>query len=195
MTLSKPVPDRLIIGVSGASGSLLAARLLELLAALDLETHLVVSSSAAETLRIETTIPLEDLLQRADYHYDNLDLSAPIASGSFQTRGMLIIPCSIKTLSAVANSFSADLIARAADVTLKEGRPLGLVVRETPLHRGHLRLMDKAARSGAIIYPPVPAFYTGSVTLTELIDQLLGRILARIGIPNSYYQPWEGNPS
>jgi 4-hydroxy-3-polyprenylbenzoate decarboxylase len=122
--------------------------------------------------------------------YEHADIGAAIASGSFVTMGMVVIPCSIKTLSAIANAYSADLLARAADVTLKEGRPLVLVVRETPLHRGHLRLMSLAADSGAIIYPPMPAFYTRPQSLEQMVDNLVGRILARMGIPNDLYDEW-----
>ena len=124
--------------------------------------------------------------------YNYRDLGARIASGSFTTQGMVVIPCSIKTLSAVANSLAGDLLTRAADVTLKEGRPLLLVVRETPLHRGHIRLMDLAAAAGAVIFPPVPAFYTHPQSVDALIDNLVGRVLARLGIENSLYQQWQG---
>ncbi|HET7010974.1 MAG TPA: UbiX family flavin prenyltransferase, partial [Anaerolineales bacterium] len=124
--------------------------------------------------------------------YDRADLAAAVASGSFANRGMLIIPCSIKTLSAVANSYADDLIARAADVTLKEGRPLVLVVRETPLHRGHLRLMDLAARAGAVIFPPVPAFYARPETLDDIVTATVGRALLRMGLDNPGYMRWSG---
>ncbi len=119
------------------------------------------------------------------------DISAAIASGSYKTQGMLVVPCSIKTLSAIANSYSADLLTRAADVTLKEGRPLLLAVRETPLHPGHLRLMSLAAEAGAVIFPPVPAFYARPQTIEELVENLIGRMLARIGIENELYLQWK----
>ncbi|NMC14399.1 MAG: UbiX family flavin prenyltransferase, partial [Chloroflexi bacterium] len=122
------------------------------------------------------------------------DVGSAIASGSFRTSGMVIIPCSIKTLSAVANSYDDDLITRAADVTLKEGKPLLLVVREAPLHRGHIKLMDKAARSGAIIFPPVPAFYAHPQSIDDIIDNIVGRVLLRMGIENDKYQKWAGLP-
>ena len=135
---------------------------------------------------------MDDVLALAHTSYNPRDVGAAIASGSFPTLGMVVIPCSIKSLSAIANSYSADLLSRAADVTLKEGRPLLLVVRETPLHRGHIRLMDRAAAAGAIIFPPVPAFYTHPQTIDELVDNLVGRMLARLGIENERYQQWEG---
>jgi len=118
------------------------------------------------------------------------DIGAPIASGSFATLGMIVIPCSVKTLSAVANSYTDNLLSRAADVTLKEGRPLLLAVRETPLHRGHLRLMELATQAGAIIFPPVPAFYLHPQTLDEMVNHIVGRALARIGIENALYKEW-----
>jgi 4-hydroxy-3-polyprenylbenzoate decarboxylase len=142
------------------------------------------------TILNETDLEAEQVLALADVVYEHADIGAAIASGSFVTMGMVVIPCSIKTLSAIANAYSADLLARAADVTLKEGRPLVLVVRETPLHRGHLRLMSLAADSGAIIYPPMPAFYTRPQSLEQMVDNLVGRILARMGIPNDLYDEW-----
>jgi 4-hydroxy-3-polyprenylbenzoate decarboxylase len=124
--------------------------------------------------------------------YDPRDIGATIASGSFPVHGMIVIPCLIKTLSAIANSCADDLIVRAADVTLKEGRPLVLVVRETPLHRGYLRLMDLAARAGAVTFPPVPAFYRRPATLDDLVDDTVARALQRLGIPNPGVTPWKG---
>ena len=128
----------------------------------------------------------------ADVAYNVNDVGAAIASGSFVTAGMTVIPCSVKTLSAVANSYSADLISRAADVTLKEGRPLVLVFRETPLHLGHLRLMERAAKIGAVILPPVPAFYARPKTVDDIVDNTVGRILLRMGIENELYLQWAG---
>lgn len=183
---------RLVVGITGASGVILGIRLLELLRDIDIETHLVISSSGRFNIQQETAWKINDVFDLADYHYKNQDISAKIASGSFATMGMIIIPCSIKTLSAVANSYAGDLIVRAADVTLKEGRPLVLVVRETPLHRGHLRLMDLAAQAGAVIYPPLPAFYTHPQSLEKIIDNIIGRVLARMGIENPWFKEWEG---
>jgi len=124
--------------------------------------------------------------------YDARDVGAAIASGSFLTAGMVVIPCSVKTLSAVANSYSADLIARAADVTLKEGRPLLLVLRESPLHLGHIQLMERAAEIGAVILPPAPAFYARPQTVDEIVDNIVGRVLLRLGIENDLYLKWAG---
>ncbi len=186
-------PQRLVIGISGASGAILAVRLLEVLAQMGgIETHLVVSPAARMTIRDETGRSVKDVEALADVVYKPQDVGAAIASGSFPTSGMIIVPCSIKTLSAVAHSFAGDLLARAADVTLKEGRPLLLVVRETPLHLGHLRLMVQAAEIGAIIFPPVPAFYAHLSSVEEMVDNTVGRVLARLGIDNELYMRWEG---
>jgi 4-hydroxy-3-polyprenylbenzoate decarboxylase len=182
---------RLVVGISGASGVILAIRLLEALRPTDIETHLVLSPAARRTIAAETDWDLGAVKELADVTYRFSDVGAAIASGSFETLGMVVIPCSIKTLSAIANSYSADLLARAADVTLKEGRPLVLVVREAPLHYGHLRLMSLATRIGAVIYPPVPAFYTRPQTVAEITDQIVGRVLARLGIQNDLYLRWQ----
>jgi len=186
------IPARLVVGITGASGVILGIRLLERLRPMGIETHLVLSPAAKVTISQETDWKVSDVLALADVVYNFSNISASIASGSFATRGMVIIPCSIKTLSAVANAFAEDLLARAADVTLKEGRPLLLVVRETPLHRGHLRLMSLAAEAGAIIFPPVPAFYARPTNIDVLIDNLVGRVLFRLGIENDLYQEWHG---
>jgi len=186
-------PQRLVVGISGASGAILAVRLLEVLAQMDgIETHLVISPAARMTIRDETGRSVKDVESLADVVYKPQDVGAAIASGSFPTGGMVVIPCSIKTLSAVAHSFAGDLLARAADVTLKEGRPLLLVVRETPLHLGHLRLMVQAAELGAVIFPPVPAFYARLSSIEEMVDNTVGRVLARLGIDNELYMKWEG---
>jgi 4-hydroxy-3-polyprenylbenzoate decarboxylase len=182
---------RLVVGISGASGIILAIRLLEALRPTDIETHLVLSPAARRTIAAETDWDLGAVKELADVTYRFSDVGAAIASGSFETLGMVVIPCSIKTLSAIANSYSADLLARAADVTLKEGRPLVLVVREAPLHYGHLRLMSLATRIGAVIYPPVPAFYARPQTVAEITDQIVGRVLARLGIQNDLYLRWQ----
>jgi 4-hydroxy-3-polyprenylbenzoate decarboxylase len=182
--------ERLIVGISGASGVILGIRLLEYLKTRSVETHLVVSPSARKTMTQETKWSFEDVVDLADFHYQFTDIGAAIASGSFVTSGMVVVPCSIKTLSAVANSYSQDLISRTGDVTLKEGRPLVLVVRESPLHRGHLRNMLLASEAGAVIFPPVPAFYTKPGSLEEVIDNIVGRVLARLGIENELYARW-----
>jgi 4-hydroxy-3-polyprenylbenzoate decarboxylase len=183
---------RLVVGITGASGVILGIRLLEMLRPMDIETHLVLSPAARITIAQETSWKVSDVLELASVNYNYQDIGAAPASGSFSTLGMVVIPCSIKTLSAGANSYADDLITRAADVTLKEGRPLLLVVRETPLHRGHIRLLDLAASAGAIIYPPVPAFYALPKSIDDLVNNTVGRILARIGIENNGYTRWEG---
>ncbi|GAB4469373.1 MAG: UbiX family flavin prenyltransferase [Anaerolineales bacterium] len=181
---------RMVVAISGASGVILGIRLLEILRTLSFETHLILSPAARLTIQAETDWQVEEVIKLADVHYSHRDIAAAIASGSFITRGMMIVPCSMKTLSAIANSYADDLISRAADVTLKEGRPLLLAVRETPLHRGHLRLMDLATQCGAIIFPPVPAFYARPKSIDEMIDHLVGRMLARLGIDNPHFLHW-----
>lgn len=184
---------RLIIGISGASGAIYGVRSLEALAARpDVETHLVISRAARMIIPHELGRSVFEVEGLADYAYAPDDLAAPLASGSFARHGMLIAPCSIKTLSAVANSYAANLIARAADVTLKEGRPLLLLVRETPLHLGHLRLMARAAELGAIIFPPTPTFYGHPQSVSEIVDDSVGRALARLGLKNELYARWKG---
>jgi 4-hydroxy-3-polyprenylbenzoate decarboxylase len=190
--MSDPSRKRIILAITGASGAILGIRALEMLHELGFETHLIVTNAARMTIKEETDRMLEDLVALSSAFYDPDDLGTPIASGSFRTEGMLIVPCSIKTLSAVANSYTADLTARAADVCLKEGRPLLLAVREAPLHPGHIRLMEQAAQAGAILYPPIPFFYDRPQSMQGMIDSLLGRMLQRAGIDNDYYPHWEG---
>lgn len=186
---------RLIVGISGASGVIYGIRLLEVLRANpEIETHLVLSPAARRTIVLETDYTVRQVLDLADVVHPFHDVGAAIASGSFRTMGMVIIPCSIKTLGAIVSGYTADLMSRAADVALKEGRPLVLVVRETPLHLGHLDLMRRAARMGAVIMPPVPAFYGRPRTLQDLIDQTVGRVLLRLGIENDLYARWKEGP-
>lgn len=188
----KAEKQRLVIGISGASGVILGIRALEILHPMDeIETQLVISPAAKLTIAQETDWAFKDVLGLADVVHNYHDIGASIASGSFATLGMIVLPCSIKTLSAIANSYADNLLVRAADVTLKEGRPLILGVRETPLHRGHLRLMAQAAKSGAIIFPPMPAFYAKPQTIDDLVDNIVGRVLARIGIENEQYFKWK----
>ena len=182
---------RLVVGISGASGVIMGIRMLEVLRELEIESHLVISPAAKATIAEETDWNIGDVLDLAGVVYNHGDIGAGIASGSYSTLGMVVIPCSIKTLSAVANSYASDLLTRAADVTLKEGRSLILVVRETPLHSGHLRLMSEATQSGAVIFPPMPAFYTRPGSIAEMIDDTVGRILARMGIENEIYKKWK----
>jgi 4-hydroxy-3-polyprenylbenzoate decarboxylase len=182
----------LLLAITGASGAIYGIRALEILKSLGVETHLIISPAAKITIQQETGWQICDVEALVKVVYDPLDLSAVVASGSYPTRGMLVAPCSIKTLSAVANSYSNDLIARAADVCLKEGRPLVLMVRETPLHVGHLRLMQAAAEIGAVIFPPVPSFYGHPGSVDDLINASVGRALARLGIDNPHFPRWEG---
>jgi 4-hydroxy-3-polyprenylbenzoate decarboxylase len=186
-------PKRLVVGISGASGAVLGVRLLQVLAETEkVETHLVISPAARITITDETDYSVKDVEALADVIYNPQDVGAAIASGSFSTDGMVVVPCSIKTLSAVAHCYANDLLSRAADVTLKEGRPLLLVVRETPLHLGHLRLMTQAAEMGAIIFPPVPAFYARPSSIDEMVDNTVGRVMARLGIDNELFVRWKG---
>lgn len=184
--------QRLVVGISGSSGVILGIRLLQALQGGPIETHLVLTQAARLTIEQETDWQVDDVLALATVHYAARDIGAALASGSFATLGMVVIPCSIKSLSAIATSYAADLLTRAADVTLKEGRPLVLVVRETPLHAGHIRLLEQAAAAGAVIFPPVPAFYTRPRSVDEIVDTLVGRVLARLGIENTLFQPWQG---
>jgi 4-hydroxy-3-polyprenylbenzoate decarboxylase len=186
------MPNRLIIGITGASGVIYGIRALELLKRLEVETHLILSSAAKATIAQETDWKVSDVEALASVKHDHRDVGASIASGSFHTLGMLIAPCSIKTLSAIANSYSNELMSRAADVCLKEGRPVLLMVRETPLHKGHLKLMLAAADAGAIIFPPAPAFYGKPQTVDDMVTTTVGRALARLGIENEAFHPWQG---
>jgi 4-hydroxy-3-polyprenylbenzoate decarboxylase len=163
-----------------------------LLQSSEIETHLVLTPSARATISQETSWKPKDVEALASVVHSPANIGASIASGSFETMGMIVAPCSIKSLSAIANCYSADLLARAADVQLKEGRPVILLVRETPLHRGHLRLMTQAAENGAVILPPVPAFYSNPQTIDDLVNHTVGRALARAGVPNSLYSQWTG---
>lgn len=186
---------RIVVGITGASGAIYGVRLLEeLRGRAGVETFLVVSRTAARIAEQETGRTLGDLRALADHWYDNDDLAAPIASGSFPVDAMVVAPCSVKTLSALANSYSDTLIARAGDVALKERRPLILLVRETPLHAGHLRLMLALAELGALIVPPIPAFYGSPRTIDDLVNHTIGRVLDHLGLEHSLYRPWTGRP-
>ena len=183
---------RIVVGISGASGVIYGIRLLEVLKELDWETHLVISEAAKQNILIETSLTVKDVEDLADKIYDPKNQAASISSGSFKTSGMVIVPCAIKTLSGVAHSFNENLLIRAADVTLKERRRLILVVRETPLHKGHLALMRKVVDLGGIILPPVPAFYIVPKTIEDLIDHTIGKILDIMEIDHTLYKRWEG---
>ncbi|WP_343446257.1 UbiX family flavin prenyltransferase [Enterobacter hormaechei] len=186
---------RLIVGISGASGAIYGVRLLQVLRDVaGVETHLVMSQAARHTLSLETDLSLRDVQAVSDVVHDARDIAASISSGSFKTAGMVILPCSIKTLSGIVNSYTDTLVTRAADVVLKERRPLVLCVRETPLHLGHLRLMTQAAELGAVIMPPVPAFYHRPQTLDDVINQTVNRVLDQfdIDLPEDLFTRWQG---
>lgn len=181
---------RLVIGISGATGVDYAIRMLETLREIDVETHLVVSNAAEKIIQLETDRPVDYVKGLADYVYDNNNVGAATASGSFETYGMVIVPCSIRTLSGIANSFSMNLLIRSADVTLKERRRLVLMVRETPFHKGHLKLMLQAADMGAIIAPPIPSFYKNPETIDDILNQTVGRVLDLFDIKVDILKRW-----
>ncbi len=185
---------RLVVGISGATGIIYGIRLLEILNGLpNVETHLVMSNAARQILTIETDYTLQRVEALADKVYRFGDIAAPIASGSFRTRGMAIVPCSMKTLAGIAHSYDDNLLIRAADVALKERQPVILAVRETPLHLGHLRLMAQAAEMGAVIMPPVPAFYHRPKTLDEILNQTVDRVLDLMRVEHEdLFQRWTG---
>jgi 4-hydroxy-3-polyprenylbenzoate decarboxylase len=178
---AKNEADRLVIGLSGASGVAYGIRALEACAELGVESHLVMTKPAEMTIGYETKLSPKQVAAKADYSYAVTDIAAPIASGSFRTRGMLVAPCSVRTMSEIATGVTTNCLTRAADVMLKERRTLVLMVRETPLHLGHLRSMAALTEIGAIILPPVPAFYTEPRTLSDLVDQMVGRALDLFG--------------
>jgi len=184
-------PKRIILAITGASGAVYGLRALDILKALGYEVHLIVSPMGARIIEQESEFKAQQVYDKADFLHQAGNLNASIASGSFHTLGMLVIPCSIKTLSGIANSYAENLIQRAGDVCLKEGRPLLLAVRETPLHSIHLKLMLRVSQSGAIIFPPVPTFYDRPQTIDDIINASVGRMLARIGIHNDLYEAWE----
>ncbi|MDI7661305.1 UbiX family flavin prenyltransferase [Cronobacter universalis] len=186
---------KIIVGISGASGAIYGIRLLQTLQAVpDVETHLIMSQAARQTLSLETDMSVRDVQALADVNHDARDIAASVSSGSFKTDGMIILPCSIKTLSGIVNSYTDGLLTRAADVVLKERRRLVLCVRETPLHLGHLRLMTQAAELGAIIMPPMPAFYHRPQTLDDVINQTVNRTLDQLDItlPADLFTRWPG---
>lgn len=186
---------RLIVGVAGASGVIYAIRLLEVLQKVpEIETHLVLSNAAKQTIVLETDYSVEAVQALADVCYRFSDIAAAVASGSFRTIGMVVVPCSMKTLSGIAMSFSNNLLLRAADVTLKDRRRLVLVPRETPLHLGHLRLMTQVTEMGAVLMPPMPAFYHHPQTLDDIINQTINRILdvLDIELAQDLFKRWQG---
>ncbi|MBU0651662.1 MAG: UbiX family flavin prenyltransferase [Proteobacteria bacterium] len=182
----------LVVAITGASGVIYGVEMLRVLKGLGQETHLILSEAAGMNLAIETDCSLDEVRSLANVVYQNKDVGAAIASGSFRTRGMIVAPCTIKTLSAIANSFTYNLVVRAADVTLKERRTLVLMVRETPFHKGHLDLMSRAADIGAVILPPIPAFYHKPETILDIIHQSIGKALDQVGIEHNLFKRWTG---
>ena len=179
------------MGITGASGSIYGIRLLEVLSTnKDVETQLVISESAKSNIQMETNWKVEEVEALANHVYNNHDLAAPISSGSFRTEGMVIAPCCIKILSGLANSFTTNLLIRAGDVTLKEKRKVIVIFRETPLHLGHFRLMTQLAETGAMIMPPVPAFYHHPETIRDIIDHTIGKILDQFGLEHQLFKRW-----
>jgi len=186
---------RLVIGISGATGPIYGIRMLEVLKTVDVETHLVISGASETTIQLETDYSVDYVKSLADAVYDINNVGGAIASGSFETIGMVVVPCSIKTLSGVAHSFNENLLIRAADVTLKEGRKLVLMVRETPFHKGHLKLMLQAAEMGAVIAPAIPSFYKKPKTIDDIVNQNVGRILDFFGIGVDFFDRWSEEDS
>jgi len=184
---------RIVIGISGASGVTYGVRMLDVLRKTDFETHLIISNAGRLNIEIETSYKPADVEAMANFVYDHKDMAASLASGSFLTEGMVVVPCTIKSLSGIANSYNENLLVRTADVTLKEKRKLVLVVRETPLHVGHLRLMTQAAEMGAHILPPVPSFYHQPETIEDIIDQTIGKVFDYMGIEHDLFRRWGEN--
>ncbi len=188
----KPANSPLLVGITGASGAVYGVRLLEMLRACNVETHLIVSRAAQMTLAYETSLKLSDVERLATVVYPNSDVGAACSSGSFPTRGMVIAPCSVKTMSEIATGNTANLISRAADVVLKERRRLVLMLREAPLHIGHIRNMATVTEAGAIIYPPVPAFYALPKSIDEMVNHTLARVLDLFDIDTGKVRRWTG---
>jgi len=183
---------RIVLGIAGASGVIYGITMLKILKEKEFETHLIISESGKKNITIETAYSIQDVESMADKVYDDKDFTAAPASGSFLTSGMIVAPCTIKTLSGIANSYSGNLLIRAADVTLKEKRKLVLLVRETPLHKGHLNLMTKAADMGAHILPPIPSFYHHPKTIEDIILQTIGKVFDYFGIEHQLFERWGG---
>ncbi|MEW5922332.1 MAG: UbiX family flavin prenyltransferase [Bacillota bacterium] len=183
---------RLIVGISGATGAIYGVRIVEELHRLGIETHLIISDVGKKTIELETGYTVSQVEELATEVHNICNLAASISSGSFRTDGMIIAPCSMKSLSAIANSFNTNLLIRAADVIIKERRKLVMVVRETPLHLGHLRLMTMVAETGAILLPPMPAFYNHPQSLDDLINQTVGKVLDQFHIEHDLFNRWQG---
>ena len=192
--MNTKTPRRLVIGISGASGAIYGVRMLEMLKKTDIETHLVMSKSAEMTLVYETSYKPKDIREMASVNHPTADIGASISSGSFQTMGMIVVPCSIRTMSEIATGVTSSLLSRAADVALKEKRRLVLAVRETPLHGGHLRTLTTLSDIGAIIAPIVPALYNKPKTVDDIINHTVGRLLDLFGIETEMVKRWQGGP-
>jgi len=193
--MTKNPPRRLVVGISGASAVIYGVRMLEILGKTDVETHLVMSRSAEMTLAYETDLKPKDVRALATVNHPMADIGASISSGSFPTMGMVIAPCSIKTMSEIATGVTSSLLSRAADVVLKEKRRLVLAVRETPLHVGHLRTLTTLAEMGAVVAPIVPAFYNKPKSVDDIINHTVGRLLDLLGIETKLVKRWEGGPA
>jgi 4-hydroxy-3-polyprenylbenzoate decarboxylase len=191
----QPLQKRLIVGISGASGAVYGVRLLEVLKGSDIQTHLVMSKAAKITLAAETSYKVSDVEKLAAVVHSNDDIGAACASGSFHTLGMVIAPCSVKTMSEIATGVTGHLISRAADVALKERRRVVLLLRETPLHLGHIHSMASVTEAGAIVFPPVPAFYARPASLDEMVDHTVGRVLDLFDIDAGLVRRWTGERS
>ncbi len=187
------IPQRLVVGITGASGSVYGIRLLEILRDTPVETHLVLSEAAKRVIELETGQSAKQVEALADFSHDNEDFGAPISSGSFLSLGMIVAPCSIKSLSAIAHCSNNTLLSRAADVSLKERRKLVLVVWETPLHLGHLRLMTQVTEYGAVVLPPAPGFYHEPKTVGDIVDQTVGKCLDQFSFDHELFRRWQGN--
>jgi 4-hydroxy-3-polyprenylbenzoate decarboxylase len=188
--------QRLIVAITGASGAIYGIRALEILRVVaDVETHVILTPAALRTITEETEFRIDEVRELADRLYDYRDIGAAISSGSYKTMGMLVAPCSVRALSGIANCHDSELTVRAADVCLKERRRVVLLFRETPLHAGHIALMDQATRNGAIIMPPVPAFYHRPQTIGDIVDQTVGRALDLFGIETQVVKRWNGRSS
>ncbi|MDP5306163.1 UbiX family flavin prenyltransferase [Paracoccus spongiarum] len=195
MNRPRPVPQdrpRIVVGISGASGAVYGKRMLEILREMEVETHLVISNAARITIASETDFTPADLERIATVTHSNKDIGASCASGSFRTVGMIVAPCSVKTLSEIATGMTSSLLARAADVTLKERRRLVLMLRETPLHLGHIRSMAAVTEMGGIVYPPVPAFYARPATIQDMVDHSVGRVLDLFDLNSGLSHRWQG---
>jgi 4-hydroxy-3-polyprenylbenzoate decarboxylase len=183
---------QLIVGISGASGVVYAVKLLKALNDFEVTTHLIITTAAAETIKIETDLSTKEVISLASYSYDIDDITSPVSSGSFKIDGMVVVPCSMKTLSGIASGYSSNLLLRAADVTLKERRPLVLVPRETPLSLIHLDNLCKVARAGGIILPAMPGFYHKPKSVDEVVNHVVGKILDVFNFKHDLYKRWEG---